>query len=134
MIDHLLAVCEEVVQTWQTGLLEFTRPRGKEVLRQLQHRRRLLQPGTGSSSDTPCQSAGAVAAQVERYRDVPWAEQRLVLLARGLWAGRRLGVPMSAVMEAVKALAGGGVGSIRAARGLRADAGVRAAFRAAMHG
>ena len=67
-------------------------------------------------------------------RCVPWAEQRLVLLARGLWAGRRLGVPMSAVMEAVKALAGGGVGSIRAARGLRADAGVRAAFRAAMHG
>ncbi len=79
-------------------------------------------------------TAGAVAAEVERYRDVPCGEQRLVLLARDLWAGRRLGVPLNAVLEAVKVLAGGGLGSIRAARGLRADAGVRAAFRAAMHG
>jgi hypothetical protein len=79
-------------------------------------------------------TAGAVAAEVERYRDVPCAEQRLVLLARDLWAGRRLGVPMSAVAEAVKALVGRGAGSIRAARCLRADAGVRAEFRAAMHG
>ena len=77
-------------------------------------------------------TAGAVAAEAERYRDVPWAEQRLVLLARDLWAGRRLGVPMSAVGEAVKALVGRGAGSIRAARGLRADAGVRAEFRGGM--
>ena len=79
-------------------------------------------------------TAGAVAVEVDRYRDVPWGEQRLVLLARDLWAGRRLGVPMSAVAEAVKALVGRGAGSIRAARCLRADAGVRAEFRAAMHG
>ena len=79
-------------------------------------------------------TVGVVAAEVDRYRDLPWGEQRLVLLARDLWAGRRLGVTMSAVGDAVKALAGGGLGSLRAARGLRADAGVRAAFRAAMHG
>jgi hypothetical protein len=79
-------------------------------------------------------TAGEVADEVDRYRDVQWGEQRLVLLARDLWAGRRLGVPMTALGEAVKALAGGGVGSIRAVRGLRADAGVRAEFRAAMHG
>ena len=79
-------------------------------------------------------TAEAVAAEVERYRDVPCGEQRLVLLARDLWAGRRLGVQMSAVAEAVKALAGGGLRSLRAARGLRADAVVRAAFRGEMHG
>ena len=79
-------------------------------------------------------TAGAVADEVDRYRDVQWGEQRLVLLARDLWAGRRLGVPMSAVGEAVKALAGGGLGSLRAARGLRVDAGVRGAFRQAMEG
>lgn len=48
VINHLLVVCDEVVQTWPTGLLDFTRPKGKEVLRQLQHRRRPLQPETGS--------------------------------------------------------------------------------------
>ena len=77
-------------------------------------------------------TAGVVAAEVDRHRDVPWGEQRLVLLARDLWAGRRLGVRMSAVGEAVKSLAGGGLGSLRAARGLRADAEVRGAFREEM--
>ena len=79
-------------------------------------------------------TAGAVADEVDRYRDVLWGEQRLVLLARDLWAGRRLGVPMSAVGEAVKALTGRGLGSLRAAGALRADAGVRGAFRQAMEG
>ena len=77
-------------------------------------------------------TSGAVADEVDRYRDVQWGEQRLVLLARDLWAGRRLGVPMSAVGKAVKSLAGGGLGSLRAARGLRADAEVRGAFREEM--